>query len=100
MVEEYNERRVAKYTMAVAVMLTGLEAHRIRRFECYQLIRPARTKSRQRLYSDMDIELVREIAQLERKGVNMRGIRIILEIKRGEDYRMCPPEGGEEWIEE
>ena len=83
MMEEFEEREIAKYTMAVAVMLTGLEAHRIRRFECYQLLCPARTTCRQRLYSDMDIERVREIALLEREGVNMQGIRIILEIRSG-----------------
>lgn len=84
MTEEFEEREIAKYTMAVAVMLTGLAAHRIRRFECYQLLCPVRTTRRQRLYSDMDIERVREIARLECEGVNMQGIRIILEIRRGE----------------
>ncbi len=42
------EREVGKYTMGVAVRLTGVEAHRIRRFEEAGLLRPARTEAGQR----------------------------------------------------
>ena len=75
---------VGKYTMSVAVMLTGVEAHRIRRFEQAELIEPARTEAGQRLFSDRDIELIKEIAKLEDEGINLQGVKAILEMRRGE----------------
>jgi len=80
----FNGEVSGKYTMSVAVMLTGVEAHRIRRFEGCGALSPVRTESRQRLYSDPDIELIKEIARLEDEGINMQGIRAILAMRRGE----------------
>lgn len=79
-----NEGEIGKYTMSVAVMLTGVEAHRIRRFEVCGLLNPVRTQTRQRLYSDSEIELIMEIAKLESEGINMRGVKAILAMRRGE----------------
>ena len=73
-----------KYTMAVAVNLTGVEAHRIRRYEEAGLLKPVRTGGRQRLYSDDDVELIRDIVELEKEGINMQGINAILAMRRGE----------------
>jgi MerR family transcriptional regulator, heat shock protein HspR len=69
---------LAKYTMAVAVMMTGTAAYRIRRFEEAGLFKPQRTGNKQRLYTDRDIELIRRILTLEKDGVNLPGIKIIL----------------------
>lgn len=79
----FNEKEIGKYTMSVAVMLTGVEAHRIRRFEVCGLLKPARTGARQRLYSDSEIELIMEVAKLENEGINMQGVKAILAIRRG-----------------
>ncbi len=68
----------AKYTMSVTVMMTGVAAHRIRRFEEFGLCKPARTVSHQRLFSDQDVELIREISALENDGINLPGIKTIL----------------------
>jgi MerR family transcriptional regulator, heat shock protein HspR len=73
----------AKYTMAITVMITGVPAHRIRKFENFGLCKPARTDSRQRLFSDSDIETIRQISLLESDGVNLAGIRVILSMKNG-----------------
>ena len=70
--------------MSVAVMLTGVEAHWIRRFEGCGLLKPARTEVGQRLYSAPEIEFIREIAKLENEGINMEGAKAILAIRRGE----------------
>jgi DNA-binding transcriptional MerR regulator len=78
------ESEVGKYTMGVTVRLTGVEAYRIRRFEEGGLLQPARTEAGQRLYSDSEIELVREIARLEGQGINLEGIKAILAMRRGE----------------
>ncbi len=76
-----NGRKLAKYTMAIAVMMTGVAAHKIRKLEGYGLCNPYRTGSKQRLYSDCDIELIRKISSLEKKGVNLPGIKLILGMK-------------------
>ena len=81
---DLDERRVGKYTMSVTVMLTGIVAHRLRRFEEFGLLSPLRTEAGQRLFSDWEIKLIREIARIESEGVNLRGVRVILEIRRGE----------------
>ena len=40
---DLDAKNCAKYTMAVAVMLTGVAAHRIRRFEEAGIFKPKRT---------------------------------------------------------
>ena len=72
------------YTMGVVVRLTGIEAHRIRRYEEGGLVQPSRTNGRQRLYADHEIQTIRQIAEMEDQGINMPGIKAILELKRGE----------------
>ena len=82
-----KEKTMAKYTMAVTVMITGTAAHKIRKFEEFGLCKPARTTSRQRLYSDSDIELIRQISSLEKDHVNLPGIKIILAIQTSQKNR-------------
>lgn len=82
--EEPAEKEVGKYTMGVTVRLTGVEAHRIRRFEENGLLEPARTEAGQRLFSDSELELIKEIARLEDQGINLEGVKAILSMKRGE----------------
>jgi len=79
-----EETGFAKYTMSVTVRLTAVRAYRIRRFEQFGLLKPARTKAGQRLYSDIEIELIRGIVMLEREGINLRGIKMILAMRRGQ----------------
>lgn len=78
------EKEIGKYTMGVAVRLTGVEPHRIRRFEEAGLLQPVRTDSGQRLYSDSEIELIKEVARLEDRGINLEGVKAILAMRRGE----------------
>jgi DNA-binding transcriptional MerR regulator len=70
----------AKYTMSIAVRITGIAAHRIRKYEEYGLCKPERTNSQQRLFSDYDIDVIRKIMIYEKDGVNLRGIKIILDM--------------------
>jgi DNA-binding transcriptional MerR regulator len=72
---------LAKYTMAITVMMTGTPAHKIRKYEEAGICKPQRTLSQQRLYSDQDIDLIRKINSLEQAGVNLAGIKIILEMQ-------------------
>lgn len=79
-----GDRHFGKYTMSVTVRLTTVNAHRIRRFEQFGLLSPSRTRAGQRLFSDAEIELIREVVFLERDGVNLGGIKMILAMRRGE----------------
>jgi DNA-binding transcriptional MerR regulator len=79
-----KEEQISKYTMGVAVRLTGVEAGRIRRFEEAGLLEPKRTEGGQRLFTDSEIGLIKEIAKLEDEGANLEGIKIILAMRRGE----------------
>jgi MerR family transcriptional regulator/heat shock protein HspR len=80
-VNKSSQTPLAKYTMAVAVTMTGIPAHRIRKYEEAGICKPARTASQQRLYSDEDIKLIQKISLLEEDGVNLVGIKIILEMQ-------------------
>jgi DNA-binding transcriptional MerR regulator len=79
-----SRRGSSNYTMANAVKLTGVEPHRIRRYEEGGLLTPERTEGHQRLFSDEDIELIIEAAKLEDEGINVEGIKAILAIRKGE----------------
>ena len=72
------------YTMATAVKLTGIEAHRIRRYEEGGLLVPERTEGNQRLFSIDDIETIKEAAKLESEGINVEGIKAIMAMRKGE----------------
>ncbi len=83
--QEDDSRQTDKnYTMAIAVKLTGVEPHRIRRFEEGGLLVAERTEGNQRLFSQDDIETIRQAAKLEDEGINVEGIKAILAMRRGE----------------
>ena len=83
--EDRGRRGVeGKYVMSVAVGMTGVEAYRIRRYEMGGLLRPVRSTGGRRLLSDEEICLIREAARLEGEGVNVKGIRLILKMRRAE----------------
>jgi DNA-binding transcriptional MerR regulator len=70
--------------MAIAVRLTGVESHRIRRYEEGGLLSPERTEGNQRLFSESDIEVIKEAAKLESEGINVEGVKAILAMRKGE----------------
>ncbi|UCG82929.1 MAG: MerR family transcriptional regulator [Dehalococcoidia bacterium] len=77
--------KLAKYTMAVTVSLTSVEAHRIRRYEHMGLLRPLRSDGGQRLFTNLEVELISEIARLESKKINLEGVKAILAMRHGEE---------------
>lgn len=58
--------------------LTDLTARQIRYYEQHQLIVPARTSGNQRLFSFNDVERLLEIKGLIDKGVNIAGIKQVM----------------------
>jgi len=71
-----------KYTIGIVSQLLGLPPQVLRRYEEAGLLEPARQAGKNRLYSDQDIAILEEIAELSEQGVNAVGIRHIIRIRR------------------
>ena len=82
--QEGKDRGHNNFTMAVAVKLTGVDPYRIRKYEEGGLLIPERTGGNQRLFSESDIEIIKQAAKLEDEGINVEGIKAILAMRRGE----------------
>ncbi|MFN3973780.1 MAG: MerR family transcriptional regulator [Dehalococcoidia bacterium] len=67
--------------MRVAAQLLDMHPQTLRKYERLGLVRPVRTESNQRLYSDMDILRLRLIKHLvDERGVNLAGVELALGI--------------------
>lgn len=79
--EEKSTTHIPRYIISVASRLVGVPPHTLRTYEQADLIEPARTEGNVRLYSDADIDVLRRIVELSEQGVNLAGIRIILQME-------------------
>jgi DNA-binding transcriptional MerR regulator len=70
-----------KYTIGVVSKLIGLPPQALRRYEETGLLEPARQSGKNRLYSDQDLAILREIVQLSDEGINAVGIRHIIQMR-------------------
>ena len=68
------------FTLSVAADLLGLHPRTLRIYEEKQLVVPARTEGNRRRYSQNDINRFQSIRRLTSGGVNLEGVRIILEM--------------------
>jgi MerR family transcriptional regulator/heat shock protein HspR len=73
--------RMAVYVISVAAELAGMHPQTLRNYERVGLLRPARTQGGNRRYSDADIQLLQRIARLVDLGMNLEGIRHVLELE-------------------
>ena len=69
------------YVISVAAELAGMHPQTLRQYDRLGLVRPARTRGRGRRYSPRDIRALREIQRLSQEGVNLAGIKRILELE-------------------
>ncbi len=72
---DFERRNRPLFPISVIIELTELSARQIRYYEEQNLIKPARTKGRHRLFSFSDIDNLLEIKSLLDKGVNLAGIK-------------------------
>jgi len=77
-----NNASLPKYTIGVVSQLLGLPPQVLRRYEGAGLLAPARQAGKNRLYSDQDVAILEEIVELSEQGVNVVGIRYIIQIRR------------------
>ena len=69
------------YVISVASELAGLHPQTLRIYERKGLLDPARTATGNRRYSDADLERLRRITSLTEAGVNLEGVRRILDLE-------------------
>lgn len=71
----------AVYVISVAAELAGMHPQTLRIYERRGLVRPARTEGGNRRYSDADIAVLRRIAELADQGMNLEGIKRVMELE-------------------
>lgn len=75
-----RERGQPVYVISIAARLVDMHPQTLRLYERLGLIHPARTANNIRLYSDEDIERLRQIQRLTQVGVNLAGVEMVLEL--------------------
>jgi MerR family transcriptional regulator/heat shock protein HspR len=69
------------FAISVAADRADLPIQNLRVYERRGLLEPARTSGGTRLYSEADIIVLRRIAELLAEGLNLTGIRRVLELE-------------------
>jgi MerR family transcriptional regulator/heat shock protein HspR len=80
-----DQGQQAVYIISVAARLSGVHPQTLRIYERRGLISPYRTPGGTRRYSDEDLERLQLIQELTAQGVNLEGVRRILELRRNVD---------------
>ncbi|HTO01651.1 MAG TPA: helix-turn-helix transcriptional regulator [Microthrixaceae bacterium] len=75
---EFNQ---AVYVISVAAELAGVHPQTLRIYERKGLLEPGRTMGGSRRYSDADIELLRKIQDLTNDGLNLAGVKRVLDLE-------------------
>lgn len=75
---EFNQ---AVYVISVAAELAGVHPQTLRIYERKGLVEPGRTRGGSRRYSDADIALLRRIQDLTNEGLNLAGVKRVLELE-------------------
>ncbi len=82
-----KDQSMAVYVISVAAELAGVHPQTLRIYERKVLLGPARTLGGSRRYSDKDIELLRRIQELTSGGLNLEGVKRVIELE-GEVARL------------
>jgi MerR family transcriptional regulator/heat shock protein HspR len=72
---------MAVYVISVAAELAGVHPQTLRIYERKGLVEPARTRGGSRRYSDADINLLRRIQDLTDEGLNLAGVKRVLDLE-------------------
>ncbi len=76
-----NEDERGVFAISVAAQRADLPIQNLRVYERRGLLEPARTIGGTRLYSEADIVILQRIAELLAEGLNLAGIRRVLELE-------------------
>jgi MerR family transcriptional regulator, heat shock protein HspR len=69
------------YVISVAAELSGMHPQTLRTYDRLGLVSPGRSAGRSRRYSLRDVLLLREVQRLSQEGVNLLGIKRVLELE-------------------
>ena len=69
------------FAIAMAAELTGMHPQTLRQYDRLGLVSPTRTAGQSRRYSMRDVAQLREISALSAQGLNLEGIKRILELE-------------------
>jgi MerR family transcriptional regulator, heat shock protein HspR len=76
-----HRREQGVYVISVAAELAGVHPQTLRIYERKGLLDPARTSGGNRRYSELDIERLRRIAELTEEGMNLAGVKRVMELE-------------------
>jgi hypothetical protein len=79
--ERDTGRSAAVYAISVAAELVGTGQQNLRLYERRGLLEPGRTGGGTRRYSEQDLDTLRRISALLEEGLNLAGIRLVLELE-------------------
>lgn len=80
------DERTPLFSITAAAELAGMHPQTLRQYDRLGLVSPTRTAGRTRRYSMKDVVLLREIQKLSAEGLNLEGIRRILELETEVDF--------------
>jgi MerR family transcriptional regulator/heat shock protein HspR len=69
------------FAIAVAAELSGMHPQTLRQYDRLGMVSPRRTPGQSRRYTMRDVVQLREIARLSAEGLNLAGIRRILDLE-------------------
>lgn len=69
------------FAIAMAAELAGMHPQTLRQYDRLGLVSPDRTAGKSRRYSMRDVAQLREVARLSAEGLNLEGIRRIVELE-------------------
>ena len=72
--------------ISIAAALANMHPQTVRQYDRLGLVVPGRTKGKGRRYSLKDVERLLNIQRMSREGVNLEGIRRIIELEEEKDY--------------
>ena len=76
-----KDRDEPVYMISIAAKLCEMHPQTLRLYERIGLIKPQRISSKNRVYSDADIERLRQIQRLTHDlGVNLAGVEVVLHL--------------------
>jgi MerR family transcriptional regulator/heat shock protein HspR len=74
------------FAIAMAAELAEMHPQTLRQYDRLGLVSPTRTAGKSRRYSMRDVAQLREIARLSSEGLNLEGIRRIVELENQVSY--------------
>ena len=85
-VDRQVDENTPVFVISVAAQLAGMHPQTLRQYDRLGLVSPVRTAGRGRRYSARDVAVLREVQRLsQEEGVNLAGIKRILELELEND---------------